>query len=58
MLIRTHSTDLATATGPMRTYVYEPVEAGQYPALIFYSEYSNKPAPSAAPHKCWQATAL
>jgi len=45
MLIRNHSVDLPTATGPMRTYVYEPVEAGRYPALIFYSEIFQQTGP-------------
>lgn len=45
MLIRSHSADLTTATGPMRTYVYEPVDAGKYPALIFYSEIFQQTGP-------------
>ncbi len=45
MLIRSHSADLATATGPMRTYVYEPVDAGKYPTLIFYSEIFQQTGP-------------
>jgi carboxymethylenebutenolidase len=30
--------DIATATGPMRTYVFRPKAAGRYPGIIFYSE--------------------
>lgn len=30
--------DVPTPTGPMRTYLFQPVAAGTYPALILYSE--------------------
>jgi carboxymethylenebutenolidase len=30
--------DLATPTGPMRTYIFRPVAGGQYPGILFYSE--------------------
>ena len=32
------SADLATPTGPMRTYFFRPVAGGRYPGLILYSE--------------------
>src|SRR5271170_7121221 len=30
--------DLATPTGPMRTYVFRPKSEGRYPGVLFYSE--------------------
>lgn len=39
--------DLDTATTPMRCYVYRPVQAGQFPAIIFYSEIFQHTAPIA-----------
>jgi carboxymethylenebutenolidase len=30
--------DIATPSGPMRTYMFRPVAEGKYPAVIFYSE--------------------
>lgn len=38
MIITSHSVDLSTPTGPMRTKVYRPQMAGRYPAILFYSE--------------------
>jgi carboxymethylenebutenolidase len=32
------SVDLATPSGPMRTYVFQPVAPGRYPGLLLYSE--------------------
>lgn len=31
-------TDVATATGPMRTYVFRPTAPGRYPGVLLYSE--------------------
>lgn len=31
-------TDIATPSGPMRTYFFHPVAEGRYPGIIFYSE--------------------
>jgi carboxymethylenebutenolidase len=45
MLIQNHSTDLTTATGTMRTYIYRPVPEGRYPAIIFYSEIFQQTGP-------------
>ena len=30
--------DIATPTGPMRTYIFRPTAAGKYPGIVFYSE--------------------
>jgi carboxymethylenebutenolidase len=47
-MITTQSThDIATPTGTMRTYVYRPNEAGEFPAIIFYSEIFQQTAPIA-----------
>jgi carboxymethylenebutenolidase len=37
-IIETPPVDLATPTGPMRTYIYRPAAGGKYPGLLFYSE--------------------
>ena len=47
MIIQHHNTDLATSTGLMRTTVYRPQAAGQYPSIIFYSEIFQQTAPIA-----------
>ena len=47
MIIQHHNTDLATPTGLMRTTVYRPQAAGQYPSIIFYSEIFQQTAPIA-----------
>lgn len=47
MIIAQHQHDLATPTGLMRTYRYSPVENGNYPCLIFYSEIFQQTAPIA-----------
>src|ERR1051325_4754527 len=31
-------TDLATPSGPMRTYVFRPAAPGRYPGILLYSE--------------------
>ncbi len=30
--------DIATSTGPMRTYIVRPIAEGKYPGVVFYSE--------------------
>jgi carboxymethylenebutenolidase len=37
--------DLATPSGPMRTYVVRPSAAGRYPAIVFFSEIFQRTAP-------------
>ena len=39
------SVDLATPSGPMRTYLYRPVAQGRYPGLVFFSEIFQRTAP-------------
>jgi carboxymethylenebutenolidase len=38
MILHEDVVDLATPTGPMRTYILHPVAPGQYPGILFYSE--------------------
>ena len=38
MIIQEDVVDLATPTGPMRTYLLHPVAPGHYPGILFYSE--------------------
>jgi len=38
-------TDLATPTGPMRTYTYRPVAPGRYPGVILFSEIFQQTGP-------------
>ncbi len=45
MVLQEESIDLATSTGPMRTYVYRPVAPGRYPGLLFYSEIFQRTGP-------------
>jgi carboxymethylenebutenolidase len=49
MILQSETLDLATPTGPMRTYVYRPREArrpaARYPGLVFYSEIFQQTAP-------------
>ena len=47
MIIQTQQHDIKTATGEMRTYHYSPVESGNYPCVIFYSEIFQQTAPIA-----------
>ena len=47
MLIQQHITDIPTATGTMRTTVYRPQQAGQFNAIIFYSEIFQQTGPIA-----------
>src|SRR5690349_8988730 len=37
--------DLATPTGPMRTYLYRPVAPGRYPGLLMFSEIFQRTGP-------------
>ena len=37
--------DLPTPTGPMRTFVFQPADAGRYPGVLFYSEIFQVTAP-------------
>jgi carboxymethylenebutenolidase len=39
--------DIATPTGPMRTYVYRPTGDRRWPGLVFYSEIFQRTAPIA-----------
>lgn len=47
MIITNNQHDIATPTGDMRTYIYQPEEQGNYPCIIFYSEIFQKTAPIA-----------
>lgn len=37
-IIEQPAVELATPTGPMRTYIFRPAAGGKYPGLIFFSE--------------------
>lgn len=45
MIIQNHLEDIQTATGTMRTTVFRPVDEGNYPAIIFYSEIFQQTSP-------------
>jgi carboxymethylenebutenolidase len=45
MLIQSEFVDISTPTGDMRTYVHRPVEASQYPTILFYSEIFQQTGP-------------
>ena len=45
MIIQSHTVDLPTPTGTMRTYVHRPVQAGRYPVILFYSEIFQQTGP-------------
>src|SRR3954452_13777029 len=45
MILSEATVDLVTPTGPMRTYVYQPVAAGRYPGLVLYSEIFQRTGP-------------
>ncbi|PHV10738.1 dienelactone hydrolase family protein [Chitinimonas sp. BJB300] len=45
MLIHSHTIDLPTSTGVMRTYVHRPADEGRYPAILFYSEIFQQTGP-------------
>ena len=38
MIIKDEFADLATPSGPMRTYVFRPAAPGKYPGVVLYSE--------------------
>jgi carboxymethylenebutenolidase len=45
MIIQSHTVDLPTPTGTMRTYVHRPAGDGKYPAILFYSEIFQQTGP-------------
>jgi carboxymethylenebutenolidase len=45
MILQQSAVDLSTPTGPMRTYVYQPVARGRYPGLILFSEIFQQTGP-------------
>src|SRR6266508_4562968 len=47
MILVESSLDLATPTGPMRTYVYRPASAGRFPGLVVFSEIYQRTGPIA-----------
>lgn len=47
MIIKSHTVDLNTPTGVMRTYVHRPAAEGRYPVVLFYSEIFQQTGPIA-----------
>jgi len=47
MVIQNNTHDIITPTGTMRTYVYRPQAAGEFPTIIFYSEIFQQTTPIA-----------
>lgn len=45
MILQEELVELATPTGPMRTYVYRPVAQGRYPGLVLFSEIFQRTGP-------------
>lgn len=45
MLVTASFADIATPTGPMRTYLHRPVTPGRYPGIVFYSEIFQQTEP-------------
>ena len=45
MILQEEATELATPSGPMRTYVYRPVAGGRYPGLVLFSEIFQRTGP-------------
>ncbi|MDR5171987.1 dienelactone hydrolase family protein [Methylobacillus flagellatus] len=45
MLIQSHTVDLETPTGTMRTFVHRPAGEGRFPAILFYSEIFQQTGP-------------
>src|SRR6185369_4137837 len=45
MILQDEVADLATPSGPMRTYVYRPVAPGRYPGLVLFSEIFQQTGP-------------
>jgi len=45
LLVEDPAVDIATPTGPMRTYVYRPVAGATFPGVVLYSEIFQRTAP-------------
>ena len=45
MIVTESQAEIATPTGPMRTYLYRPAAPRRYPGLIFFSEIFQRTAP-------------
>jgi carboxymethylenebutenolidase len=45
MTLTEETVDLATPTGPMRTYVFHPAAPGKYPGVVLYSEIFQMTGP-------------
>jgi len=45
MIVLEEHADLATPTGPMRTYVHRPVASGRYPGIVLFSEIFQRTGP-------------
>ena len=45
MILQEESVELETAGGPMRTYLYRPVEPGRHPGVVLYSEIFQRTGP-------------
>jgi carboxymethylenebutenolidase len=45
VILQEEQAELATPTGPMRTYVYRPVAAGKYPGVVLFSEIFQRTGP-------------
>ena len=45
MVIKDSVVELATPSGSMRTYLYEPAQAGSYPGIILFSEIFQQTGP-------------
>jgi carboxymethylenebutenolidase len=45
MILEESETDLATPSGPMRTYVYRPKAAGRWPGVVLFSEIFQRTGP-------------
>lgn len=47
MILHQAQVDLPTPTGPMRTYLYQPVAPGRYPGIVLFSEIYQQTGPIA-----------
>ena len=45
MIIQEEHAELATPSGPMRTYVHRPVARGRYPGIVLFSEIFQRTGP-------------
>lgn len=45
MLIQSHTVDISTPTGTMRTYIHRPANDKKVPAILFYSEIFQQTGP-------------